>query len=40
MSDDQMLKDHQQTWSGFMKLITYSVVAVAVVLALMWAFLV
>lgn len=40
MSDDQMLKDHQETWHGFIKLCTYSVVAVAVVLALMWAFLV
>lgn len=40
MSDDQMLKDHQQTWHGFMKLITYSVVAITVVLALMGLFLV
>jgi hypothetical protein len=40
MSDQQMLEEHQKTWKGFIRLITWSTVAVAVTLALMGIFLV
>ena len=40
MSDDQMLRDHQQSWQGFCKLLLYSIIAIAVTLALMFVFLV
>jgi len=40
MSDDQMLHDHQRTWRGFVKLIQYSLAAVAATLILMAIFLV
>jgi hypothetical protein len=40
MSDRQMIEEHQKTWSGFVKLLTWSTVATAVTLALMGIFLV
>lgn len=39
MADDQMLKEHQQTWNGFCRLLLWSVVAIVITLALMAAFL-
>lgn len=36
---DPMLREHEKTYQGFMKLITYSTVAVVLVLALMALFL-
>ncbi len=39
MSDDPMLKEHKATYHGFVRLVTVSTVAVAVVLALMAMFL-
>lgn len=39
-NDDQMLKEHQKTFDGFVKLATYSTIGVAVVLAGMALFLV
>ncbi len=36
---DQMLQEHQAVWSGFMKLCTYSVIAIVVLLILMAIFL-
>ena len=40
MSDRQMLDEHQETWNGFVKLITRSAAAAALTLALMGIFLV
>ena len=40
MSDRQMLEEHQKTWNGFVKLLTWSTAAAAVTLALMGIFLV
>ena len=40
MPDDPMLREHQKTWHGFVKLITYSTVAVVITLILMGIFLV
>jgi hypothetical protein len=40
MADDPMLHEHQKTWHGFVKLITYSTVAVVITLILMGIFLV
>jgi hypothetical protein len=39
MSDDQMLHEHQKTWHGFVKLMIYSLTAVALTLILMAIFL-
>ncbi len=39
MSNDQMLHEHQKSWHGFVKLITYSTAAVIVTLVLMAIFL-
>ena len=39
MSDDQMLREHQKTWHGFVKLMTYSTAAAAATLILMAIFL-
>lgn len=38
MSDQQMLDEHQQSWSGFVKLITWSTAAVALTLLLLLIF--
>ena len=40
MSDQQMLDEHRETWNGFVKLLTWSVAAVALTLLLMRIFLV
>lgn len=40
MSDRQMIEEHQKTWSGFVKLLTWSTAATALTLALMGIFLV
>ncbi len=40
MSDQQMLDEHQETWNGFVKLLTWSVAATVVILGLMRIFLV
>ena len=40
MTDDQLLREHQQSWNGFCKLLLYSIIAIAVTLALMGIFLV
>ncbi len=39
MSDRQILEEHQKTWNGFVKLITWSTAATAVILLLMLIFL-
>jgi hypothetical protein len=39
MADDQMLREHRQTWIGFCRLMLWSVVATAITLALMALFL-
>ncbi len=39
MSDDQLLREHQQNWKGFVRLVTWSTAFVVVVLLLMAAFL-
>jgi aa3 type cytochrome c oxidase subunit IV len=39
MADNQMLQTHRQQWHGFVKLMTWSVVFVAVVLVGMAIFL-
>ena len=39
MADDQMLYEHRRTWAGFVKLIIYSSVAIAITLILMAIFL-
>ena len=39
MSDDQLLREHQQIWKGFTRFITVSTVAVVITLALMAIFL-
>jgi hypothetical protein len=39
MSDDHMLHEHQKSWQGFVKLITFSTAAVILTLALMAIFL-
>ncbi len=38
MSDQQMLDEHRKTWNGFVKLLTWSTVATAVILLLMLIF--
>lgn len=40
MSDDDMLKQHEETWHGFLKLLTWSTVGIVIVLILMGLFLV
>ena len=40
MSDQQMLDEHRKSWSDFVKLITWSTAAMAVILLLMRIFLV
>jgi len=40
MSDDQLLREHQQSWQGFCKLLLYSIIAIVITLALMGIFLV
>lgn len=39
MAEDTMLDEHRRTWSGFVKLIAYSLLGVVVVLAGMAIFL-
>ena len=39
MSDDQLLREHQQNWKGFVRFFTWSTVFVIIVLALMAVFL-
>lgn len=39
MADDQLLREHQQNWKGFVRLFTVSTVFVVIVLALMAIFL-
>ena len=39
MAENEMLAQHRRTWNGFVKLITYSTVAVVITLALMAIFL-
>jgi hypothetical protein len=39
MANDQMLEEHRQSWHGFVKLMTYSTVAVIAALVLMAIFL-
>mgnify|MGYP000002911487 FL=1 len=39
MSDDQLLREHQQIWKGFVRFITISTVLVVISLALMAVFL-
>ncbi|MCH8038242.1 MAG: aa3-type cytochrome c oxidase subunit IV [Proteobacteria bacterium] len=39
MADQEMLERHRETWQGFVKLSTYAVTAVAVIMLLMAAFL-
>ena len=39
MSDDQMLHEHQKTWHGIVKLLTYSTAAAVITLILMAIFL-
>ena len=39
MSDDHMLHEHQKSWQGFVKLISYSTAAVVITLVLMAIFL-
>ncbi len=38
MSDQQMLEEHQKTWNGFVKLLTWSTAATVVILLLMLVF--
>ncbi len=39
MADQEMIERHRKTWQGFVKLTTYSVAAVAIIMLLMAAFL-
>ncbi len=39
MADQEMIERHRKTWQAFVKLTTYSVVAVAIIMLLMAAFL-
>ncbi len=39
MADQEMVEQHRKTWEGFVKLTTYCVAAVAVIMLLMAAFL-
>lgn len=39
MSDDQLLREHQQIWKGFVRFISISTVLVVISLALMALFL-
>ncbi len=39
MADQEMLEQHRKTWQGFVKLTTYSVAAVTMIMLLMAAFL-
>ena len=38
--NDEMQREHQKTWDGFVKLMIWSVVVIVVILALMGIFLV
>ncbi len=38
MSDQQMLDEHQKSWSGFVKLITWSTVSLVAILLLLLIF--
>ena len=40
MSDDQMQREHQQTWQGFCRLLIWSVLVILVTLSMMGIFLV
>lgn len=39
MSDSEDLKTHEETWQGFVKLLTYSTIAIVIALGLMALFL-
>ena len=39
MSDDQLLREHQQIWKGFVRFITWSTAFVVITLLLMALFL-
>lgn len=39
MADLEMVERHRKTWQGFVKLTTYTVVAVAIIMLLMATFL-
>ncbi len=39
MADQEMIQRHRKTWQGFVRLTTYAVVATAVIMLLMAAFL-
>lgn len=40
MSDDQLLREHQQIWKGFVRFISWSTAFVVAVLLLMMLFLI
>ncbi len=39
MTDREIVEQHRKTWHGFVKLVTYCVAAVAIIMLLMAAFL-
>ena len=39
MADREMVERHRKTWQGFVKLTTYAVMAAAIIMLLMAAFL-
>ncbi len=39
MADQEMIERHRKTWQGFVRLTTYVVVAAAIIMLLMAAFL-
>ncbi len=39
MTDDQMLREHQETWIGFGRLLLWSIVTIVITLSLMALFL-
>ncbi len=39
MADREMVEQHRKTWQGFVKLTTYAVAAVTIIMLLMAAFL-
>ncbi len=39
MADREIVEQHRKTWQGFVKLVTYSVAAVTIIMLLMAAFL-
>lgn len=39
MADDQLLEEHRQTWHGFIRLMTWSLVGTVIILVLMALFL-